>query len=172
VSKIGDEDSKNTLYCSFCGKSQHEVRKLIAGPTVFVCDECVELCKDIIHEENKPSQVNSRDGGASSYTLSVTEETPAFWATRVQFVATCPSEAVSTILLGGDFLALLDATTGLRRRGNSISARVAGLRVGCRRAHPETADRCHGTARAPWSVAPCDNSSSYATFRGAEGNYP
>ena len=41
-------DSKSTLYCSFCGKSQHEVRKLIAGPTVFICDECVELCNDII----------------------------------------------------------------------------------------------------------------------------
>ena len=47
------ESSKNTLYCSFCGKSQHEVRKLIAGPTVFICDECVELCMDIIREENK-----------------------------------------------------------------------------------------------------------------------
>jgi ATP-dependent Clp protease ATP-binding subunit ClpX len=45
-------DSKNTLYCSFCGKSQHEVRKLIAGPTVFICDECVELCTDIIQEES------------------------------------------------------------------------------------------------------------------------
>jgi ATP-dependent Clp protease ATP-binding subunit ClpX len=44
-------DAKNTLYCSFCGKSQHEVRKLIAGPTVFICDECVELCTDIIQEE-------------------------------------------------------------------------------------------------------------------------
>jgi ATP-dependent Clp protease ATP-binding subunit ClpX len=49
VSKLGASDSKNTLHCSFCGKSQHEVRKLIAGPTVFICDECVELCKDIIH---------------------------------------------------------------------------------------------------------------------------
>ena len=49
-SKVGS-DSKNTLYCSFCGKSQHEVRKLIAGPTVFICDECVELCMDIIREE-------------------------------------------------------------------------------------------------------------------------
>jgi ATP-dependent Clp protease ATP-binding subunit ClpX len=46
-------NSKNTLFCSFCGKSQHEVRKLIAGPTVFICDECVELCMDIIREENK-----------------------------------------------------------------------------------------------------------------------
>ena len=45
-------DSKNTLYCSFCGKSQHEVRKLIAGPTVFICDECVDLCTDIIQEES------------------------------------------------------------------------------------------------------------------------
>ncbi len=55
-------DSKNTLYCSFCGKSQHEVRKLIAGPTVFICDECVELCMDIIKEENKTSLVKSADG--------------------------------------------------------------------------------------------------------------
>ena len=53
---------KNTLYCSFCGKSQHEVRKLIAGPTVFICDECVELCMDIIREENKNTYVKSRDG--------------------------------------------------------------------------------------------------------------
>jgi hypothetical protein len=62
VSKTGDKDSKNTLYCSFCGKSQHEVRKLIAGPTVFICDECVELCKDIMYEENKSSLMKSRDG--------------------------------------------------------------------------------------------------------------
>jgi ATP-dependent protease Clp ATPase subunit len=55
MSKVGSSDSKNTLYCSFCGKSQHEVRKLIAGPTVFICDECVELCMDIIGEENKSS---------------------------------------------------------------------------------------------------------------------
>ncbi len=55
-------DSKNTLYCSFCGKSQHEVRKLIAGPTVFICDECVELCMDIIREETKSSGLKSRDG--------------------------------------------------------------------------------------------------------------
>src|SRR6201993_2659852 len=61
MSKVGG-DSKNTLYCSFCGKSQHEVRKLIAGPTVFICDECVELCMDIIREENKSSLVKSRDG--------------------------------------------------------------------------------------------------------------
>ena len=55
-------DAKNTLYCSFCGKSQHEVRKLIAGPTVFICDECVELCMDIIREENKTSIGKSRAG--------------------------------------------------------------------------------------------------------------
>ncbi len=55
-------DSKNTLYCSFCGKSQHEVRKLIAGPTVFICDECVELCMDIIREETKTSGLKSGDG--------------------------------------------------------------------------------------------------------------
>jgi len=55
-------DTKNTLYCSFCGKSQHEVRKLIAGPAVFICDECVELCMDIIREEHKTHLVKSRDG--------------------------------------------------------------------------------------------------------------
>ncbi|WP_150524836.1 ATP-dependent Clp protease ATP-binding subunit ClpX [Roseibium sediminis] len=62
MTKASGGDSKNTLYCSFCGKSQHEVRKLIAGPTVFICDECVELCMDIIREENKSSLVKSRDG--------------------------------------------------------------------------------------------------------------
>ena len=62
MSKSGDKDSKSSLYCSFCGKSQHEVRKLIAGPSVFVCDECVELCRDIIHDENKSSLVKSPDG--------------------------------------------------------------------------------------------------------------
>src|SRR6195256_67598 len=62
MSKVGTSDSKNTLYCSFCGKSQHEVRKLIAGPTVFICDECVELCMDIIREEHKTTLVKSRDG--------------------------------------------------------------------------------------------------------------
>jgi ATP-dependent Clp protease ATP-binding subunit ClpX len=61
MSKSGG-DSKNTLYCSFCGKSQHEVRKLIAGPTVFICDECVELCMDIIREEHKTNLVKSGDG--------------------------------------------------------------------------------------------------------------
>ncbi len=62
MSKTTSGDSKNTLYCSFCGKSQHEVRKLIAGPTVFICDECVELCMDIIREEHKSALVKSLDG--------------------------------------------------------------------------------------------------------------
>lgn len=64
MSKVsgGTGDSKSTLYCSFCGKSQHEVRKLIAGPTVFICDECVELCMDIIREESKASLVKTQDG--------------------------------------------------------------------------------------------------------------
>jgi len=62
MTKPTGQDSKNTLYCSFCGKSQHEVRKLIAGPTVFICDECVELCMDIIREETKTSLVKSSDG--------------------------------------------------------------------------------------------------------------
>ena len=62
MSKSTGGDSKNTLYCSFCGKSQHEVRKLIAGPTVFICDECVELCMDIIREEHKTNLIKSGDG--------------------------------------------------------------------------------------------------------------
>ena len=62
MTKSTGNDTKNTLYCSFCGKSQHEVRKLIAGPTVFICDECVELCMDIIREEHKTTLVKSRDG--------------------------------------------------------------------------------------------------------------
>jgi ATP-dependent Clp protease ATP-binding subunit ClpX len=62
MSKAGGGESKNTLYCSFCGKSQHEVRKLIAGPTVFICDECVELCMEIIREENKTSFMKSKEG--------------------------------------------------------------------------------------------------------------
>jgi len=59
---MSEKNNKNILYCSFCGKSQHEVRKLIAGPTVFICDECVELCMDIIKEENKSSLVKHQDG--------------------------------------------------------------------------------------------------------------
>src|SRR5581483_8156646 len=62
MTKAASGDSKSTLYCSFCGKSQHEVRKLIAGPTVFICDECVELCMDIIREEHKIAFVKSKDG--------------------------------------------------------------------------------------------------------------
>lgn len=62
MTKAGGNETKSTLYCSFCGKSQHEVRKLIAGPTVFICDECVELCMDIIREESKSSLVKSQDG--------------------------------------------------------------------------------------------------------------
>ena len=57
-----EEGDKGTLFCSFCGKSQHEVRKLIAGPTVFICDECVELCMDIIREEHKTSLSKGHDG--------------------------------------------------------------------------------------------------------------
>ena len=62
MSKSSGGDSKSTLYCSFCGKSQHEVHKLIAGPTVFICDECVELCMDIIREEHKTNLVRTREG--------------------------------------------------------------------------------------------------------------
>ena len=59
---MSNKNNKNILYCSFCGKSQHEVKKLIAGPTVFICDECVELCMDIIKEENKDTLVKHQDG--------------------------------------------------------------------------------------------------------------
>ncbi|WP_226634336.1 ATP-dependent Clp protease ATP-binding subunit ClpX [Brevundimonas poindexterae] len=62
MTKAAGTDAKSTLYCSFCGKSQHEVRKLIAGPTVFICDECVELCMDIIREEHKIGFVKAKDG--------------------------------------------------------------------------------------------------------------
>jgi ATP-dependent Clp protease ATP-binding subunit ClpX len=62
MSKLSGTDSKSTLYCSFCGKSQHEVRKLIAGPTVFICDECVDLCTDIIKEETKTTMAKAKDG--------------------------------------------------------------------------------------------------------------
>ncbi|ALC13591.1 MULTISPECIES: ATP-dependent Clp protease ATP-binding subunit ClpX [Sphingopyxis] len=62
MTKLSGSDSKSTLYCSFCGKSQHEVRKLIAGPTVFICDECVELCNDIIREEIKGAVAARKDG--------------------------------------------------------------------------------------------------------------
>src|ERR687883_1136419 len=59
MSKTGNNGK--VLYCSFCGKSQHEVRKLIAGPSVFVCDECVELCNDIIREELEDRAERARD---------------------------------------------------------------------------------------------------------------
>lgn len=63
MSKDKDDENKNTLYCSFCGKSQHEVKKLIAGPNVFICNECVELCVDIIREEDKTQLVRSDEDG-------------------------------------------------------------------------------------------------------------
>ena len=59
---MSDKNNKNILYCSFCGKSQHEVKKLIAGPTVFICDECVELCMDIIKEESKDTFAKNKEG--------------------------------------------------------------------------------------------------------------
>ena len=62
MTKTNSSDPKDTLYCSFCGKSQHEVRKLIAGPTVFICDECVELCMEIIRDENKNNVIKSQNG--------------------------------------------------------------------------------------------------------------
>jgi ATP-dependent Clp protease ATP-binding subunit ClpX len=71
MSKAAGGDSKNTLYCSFCGKSQHEVRKLIAGPTVFICDECVELCMDIIREEHKTGLIKPGDGVPTPHEICV-----------------------------------------------------------------------------------------------------
>ncbi len=65
-------DDKGTLYCSFCGKSQHDVRKLIAGPNVFICDECVELCTEIIREEIKEAALASKDGVPSPQTIMQT----------------------------------------------------------------------------------------------------
>ena len=70
MSKSKSGDSKSTLFCSFCGKSQHEVKKLIAGPTVFICDECVELCMDIIREESQTSVSKSDDGVPSRGEIS------------------------------------------------------------------------------------------------------
>ncbi len=71
MTKSASTDSKNTLYCSFCGKSQHEVRKLIAGPATFICDECVELCMDIIREESKTQLVKSGEGVPSPRDIKV-----------------------------------------------------------------------------------------------------
>ena len=71
---MSEKNNKNILYCSFCGKSQHEVRKLIAGPTVFICDECVELCMDIIKEENKSSLVKHQDGTFSQEICNVLDD--------------------------------------------------------------------------------------------------
>ena len=56
--------SEKVLYCSFCGKSQHEVKKLIAGPSVFICDECIELCNDIIRDE-VPAEATIAQGARS-----------------------------------------------------------------------------------------------------------
>jgi len=67
-----EKNNKNILYCSFCGKSQHEVKKLIAGPTVFICDECVELCMDIIKEENKETFVKKEETIESSSNIKNT----------------------------------------------------------------------------------------------------
>src|SRR5262245_50538591 len=90
MSKSTGNDLKNTLYCSFCGKSQHEVRKLIAGPTVFICDECVELCTDIIREEHRTSMIKSGGGVASPIQIcSVLDDyvIGQFYAKRVLSVA-------------------------------------------------------------------------------------
>ena len=90
MSKSVGSDIKNTLYCSFCGKSQHEVRKLIAGPTVFICDECVELCTDIIREESRSSMVKAGDGVPSPAEIcSVLDDyvIGQFFAKRVLSVA-------------------------------------------------------------------------------------
>jgi ATP-dependent protease Clp ATPase subunit len=61
MSNTVDREAKSTLYCSFCGKSQHDVRKLVAGPKVFICDECVELSMTIVREENGSFYLRSPD---------------------------------------------------------------------------------------------------------------
>lgn len=67
---------KTTLYCSFCGKSEHEVRKLIAGPTVFICDECIELCQGIVYrgDENKPEKIEGDPDGKIRYIVHIEME--------------------------------------------------------------------------------------------------
>jgi ATP-dependent Clp protease ATP-binding subunit ClpX len=70
MSKNSGNDSKNTLFCSFCGKSQHDVRKLIAGPTVYICDECVDLCTDIIREEVQSQKISTAEGVPSPHEIT------------------------------------------------------------------------------------------------------
>ena len=82
MTKAASGDSKSTLYCSFCGKSQHEVRKLIAGPTVFICDECVELCMDIIREEHKIAFVKSLAIGESRSPIMTSRGERGIWQRR------------------------------------------------------------------------------------------
>jgi ATP-dependent Clp protease ATP-binding subunit ClpX len=94
MNKISNDETKKPLHCTFCGKSQHGVRKLIAGPTVFICDECVELCMDIIGEENKSSLVKSRDGIPTPKEIrKVLEDYPAgpLWSprTRAAIIFSC-----------------------------------------------------------------------------------
>ena len=78
MTKLTGSDSKSTLYCSFCGKSQHEVRKLIAGPTVFICDECVELCNDIIREETKAGGIGGKKDGSVPTPLEIFDTLNAY----------------------------------------------------------------------------------------------
>ncbi len=78
MTKLTGSDSKSTLYCSFCGKSQHEVRKLIAGPTVFICDECVELCNDIIREETKAGGISGKKDGSVPTPLEIFDTLNAY----------------------------------------------------------------------------------------------
>ena len=86
------QDSKQTLYCSFCGKSQHEVKKLIAGPSVFVCNECVELCNDIISEEEQAEQTFVQQN--PNVTLTNAETNQPYQALVSQFVAQIMQQVV------------------------------------------------------------------------------
>ena len=83
MSKVNAGEAKNTLHCSFCGKSQREVRKLIAGPTVFICDECVELCMDIMREE-RVIKMRFGVGDGSEHTLEEVGQSFAVTRERIR----------------------------------------------------------------------------------------
>ncbi len=143
MTKLSGSDSKSTLYCSFCGKSQHEVRKLIAGPTVFICDECVELCNDIIREEIKGG-IAARKDGAVPTPLEICQHLDAYvigqnTAKRVLSVAVhnrttsaSPIRAAATM-------------SNWRSRTSCSSARPAAARRCSRRR-----SRVSSTCPSPW----------------------
>ena len=124
MSKVGSGDSKNTLYCSFCGKSQHEVRKLIAGPTVFICDECVSICDDIIDDEGGQEQEilsllqTDAAGGNQAYSTALEYVGRLSTEEVASFVARC-SRAVErdrlALQFGQNYLAMRDGKAVAQR---------------------------------------------------------